>query len=279
MKKIIKITFFTLAALFIFAAATEATTIKAEAATTTSSKTSTKKSTKVTKYKKNQKSKNTTSTTTKKSTKKYTESKKEVTQETTVKTTVNTKVKAKKKTVTTTVKTTVKTTKTDVAATTTTTSGSTTTEAASMNIDSLSGTIDPQIIKAFKTMNYKLVIDASVSYQGYFSGSKQSITLKSANKEHLLHELGHFVAFVSGNRDQTSEFKAIYKKEADKFTGSNKTYVTQSSEEYFAESLRDYYTRSAALKADRPETYAYIEASIALLTDARINYVNAIYYS
>ena len=269
MKKIIQTTLFTLAALFVFAAATEATTIKAEAATTTSSKTSTKKSTKVTKYKKNQKSKNTTKTTTKKSTKKYTESKKKVTQVTTVKTTVNTKVKAKKKTVTTTVKTTVKTTKTDVA---------TTTAATSMNIDSLSGTINPQIIKAFKTMNYKIVIDPSVSYQGNFNGGKQRITLKSANKGHLLHELGHFVAFVSGNRNLTGEFKAIYKKEADKFTGSNKAYVTKSSEEYFAESLRDYYTRPATLKAERPETYAYIEASIALLTDARINDVNAIYY-
>lgn len=292
MKKIIKTAIFTLTALFVIAGAANVSTINADAATKTTTKTTTKKSTKVKNLKKAAKTKTTTKKTTKKNTKKYNEKAAKVTQLTTTQTTVVTKTKAKKQTITTTVKTTVKTTKEDIAAakpaakktttttnSNTTTSKNTTTTAKTMTIDSLNGKVAPQIIKAFKTMNYKLIIDPSVSYQGYFNGSKQTITLKSVNEEHLLHELGHYAAFIAGNKDLTAEFKGIYNKEASKFTGNNKAYVTKNSSEYFAESFRDFYTRPATLKNERPETYNYIIKSINSITDARINYVNAIYYA
>ena len=50
----------------------------------------------------------------------------------------------------------------------------------------------------------------------------------------IYHELGHFVAFISGNTDQTAEFKAIFAQEKTLYTAFNKAYVTQNSAEYFA---------------------------------------------
>lgn len=272
MKKLIKTAIFTLTALFVIAGAANVSTISADAAAKTTTKTTTKKSTKVKKLKKTAKTKTTTKKSTKKKTKKYNEKAAKVTQLTTTQTTVVTKTKAKKQTITTTVKTTVKTTKEAIK----TASKST---AKTMTIDSLNGKVAPQVIKAFKTMKYKIVINPSASYQGYFNGSKQTITLKSANQEHLLHELGHYTAFIAGNKDLTSEFRNIYSKEKSKFTGNNKAYVTKNSSEYFAESFRDYYTRPATLKKERPQTYNYIIKSINSITDSRINYVNAIYYA
>lgn len=306
MKRIIRITILALAAIFVFAGSINIDTINAETARKTTTSTSVRRSKKVIKLKKKARTKTTKRISTKKNTKRYSQHNTNITKITTVKTTTITKFKAKKKTIDTTVQTTIQTT-TEVRAsqktsstppksttgsstgktTTTTTggsksSGSTTTSATtatSMNIDSLSGTVNPMIIKAFKTMNYEIVINSGVSYAGYFDGKNQRITLRSANTGYLLHEIGHYVSFITGFKDSTAEFKSIYAKEKSKYTGSNKAYVTQNNEEYFAESFRDYYTNKNALKSARPDTYAYIEKCIAAVTDARINYVNAIYYS
>ena len=284
MKKAIKTSIFMLTALFVLSGVFYTSTITAEAATKTTTTSSTKKSKKVVKLKKKvKKARTTKKVKTKKKTKKYTQNSAQITKVTTTKTTTVTKYKGKKKTINTTVKTTIKTTtKTTEASKTNSTSASKTTKAAvggTLTIDDLNGTVDPMVIKAFKTMNYQIVINGGVSYAGYFDGKNQRITLRSANKEYLLHELGHYVSFITGFKDSTAEFKSIYSKEASKFTGTNKAYVTQNSEEYFAESFRDFYTRPATLKSARPETYAYIVKTIDSISDARINYINAIYYS
>ena len=47
--------------------------------------------------------------------------------------------------------------------------------------------------------------------------------------ETIYHELGHFLAFVAGNVDRTSDFAAVYNSEKSKFTGINRSYATQNS--------------------------------------------------
>lgn len=265
-------------ALFVLSGVFYTSTFTAEVVTKTTTTSSVKKSKKVV-YLKNKVKKaiTTKKVKIKKKTRKYTQDNAQITKVTTTKTTTITKYKGKIKTIITTVKTTIKTT-----IKTTSTSAAKTTKASvgeSLTIDDLNGTVDPMVIKAFKTMKYEIVINGSVSYTGYFDGKNRRITLRSANKEYLLHELGHYVSFITGFKDSTAEFKSIYNKEASKFTGTNKAYVTQNSEEYFAESFRDFYTRPATLRSTRPETHAYIVKCIDSITDARISYINAIYYS
>ena len=59
--------------------------------------------------------------------------------------------------------------------------------------------------------------------------------------------------------------KSIYNEEKENYTGGNKLYVTQNASEYFAESYRDYVTRSTELKTKRPKTYAYLTRVLNML--------------
>ena len=73
------------------------------------------------------------------------------------------------------------------------------------------------------------------------------------------------MAWISGNRDTTGEFKAIYEKEKNLVTSYNRQYTTQSSSEYFAESYREYCLDPRTLKKQRPNTYAAIEKAVKYL--------------
>ena len=95
--------------------------------------------------------------------------------------------------------------------------------------------------------------------------------------ETIYHELGHFLAFVAGNVDRTSDFAAVYNSEKSKFTGINRSYATQNSSEYFAESVLEYVTSPSTLKRQRPKTYAAIVAALNKITDERIQRVMDIY--
>lgn len=268
MKKTIKATLVALTAILVFAGAASVTTQSVEAATKTTTSTSTKTSKKVTALKKAvKKSSTTTKTSTKTTTKKSKETNYDVVKATTVKATVKTNLAAKKKTVTTTVKTTVKTAKTEIKKAT-----------KKFGIDSVSGKADASVIKAFNTLGYKLTVNKNVSYAGYFNAKNRYVELKTEDTDDLLHELGHFVSFITGNKDNTSEFKSIYNSEASKYTGSNKAYVTKSSQEYFAESYANYCQNAAALKASRPQTYAYIQKCVNGISDNSVAMIKAIYY-
>lgn len=122
------------------------------------------------------------------------------------------------------------------------------------------------------------MIDSSVSYSGYFDAKKQLITLKSAD-ETIYHELGHFLAFIAGNVDTSSAFVAVYNSEKDLVTAYNKSYVTQDSSEYFAESFKDYTLDAASLQASRPQTYAAIEAALEKVTTAQVTKIATVYAS
>lgn len=307
MKKTIKTTIFALATIILFSglfATNDITTEAAKKSTKTTTKTSTKRNTKVVKLKKRAKKKTSKKVSTKRRTKKYNKKNAKVTQRTTVRKTTVTKFTAKVKRITTTTKTTVKTTtvttlptaKNAAKQTTTNTSKTNTSgnknignasgnlndnnneSAVTFNINNLEGTADANVIKALRTLNYKVTLNSSASYAGKFDARSRQIILRSANKGYFLHELGHFVSFVAGFKDSTAEFVGIFNREAGKYAGNNATYITKDSKEYFAESYKDYVNNPSALKSTRPETYNYIKSSVESISDNKVAYINAVYY-
>lgn len=246
----------------------EETPLAAKTTTKTSKKTSTKTK-KLSKKSKKSYTKN-LGTTTKKSTKTSKSSSATIKKQTTVKTNVkeyyykNKKYKKVKTTKTTTVKTTTtpvaKKGKYEVA------------------IDKIAPKMDASVRNAFTTLGFKVYVDSSVNYSGYFDAKSRTITLKKED-ETVYHELGHFLAFISGNTDTSSSFKAVYNAEKNKYTGSNKSYVIQSSSEYFAESVKDYTLNASALKNTRPQTYSAVQEAMKKVTTAQINKLKLVYGS
>lgn len=138
--------------------------------------------------------------------------------------------------------------------------------------------MDSKVVTAWNTLGFKFTINSGVSYSGLFDAETQSITLKSVD-DTVYHELGHFVAFVAGNVDTSSSFKAVYEAEKSLYTKYNASYVLQDSSEYFAESFKEYTLDAASLKASRPQTYAAIEAALNKLTTAQITKIATVYAS
>lgn len=227
----------------------------AKVTTKVTTKTSTKKTTMA-------KAATKTAKTTSKNTKKTTKTTKSTTKKTVVETTVltttvtSTTKASKVKTVKTTVKTTTKTTETQLA-----TSTSTVTTTSSFTIksfDDMQGKIDNRVYTAFKKLGFQYICDTSISTTGVFSVKNHWIKLKINNGYYMMHELGHFVSTLKDCADSTAEWKSIYSAERANYTGSNKTYVTSTAAEYFAEAFRDYSAAPAQLQKERPRTYAYM---------------------
>lgn len=262
-------------------------------------KKTTKKTTKKSKMKaKATKTAKTTSRSKKTKTTKKESSTQKVSTETTVLTTVvsATKKKSNIKTVTTTVETTVKTTttnkpkaattKTTTAAKSTSTTAKTTTASSSSNTMQTVSTVNVRtiapkahanVLKAFENLEFKIEINPTVNYSGYFSVKAHSITLKKNSSDTIYHELGHFVGWLAGNVDTSSAFTKIYNAEKGALKSANYQYVTQNSSEYFAESYKEYVLSPQNLKATRPQTYEYIANAVGKITDARTATIKAAY--
>ena len=214
-------------------------------------------------------------TTTKKKTTKIKSAKKTVTTETVTVTSItnNYKKGSKINTQVTTVKTTVtKTTVTNTAepVTTPVTNGT-------VAVTQIAPAADKRVLNAFQKLGFQVVIQSNVPYSGLFAADKATITLKEADAGVAYHELGHFLAFIAGNVDRSSAFQQIFQNEKSKYTAYDKGYVLQNSEEYFAQSFRDYTENPAALKASRPQTYAAIQQALSRVTDAQVANVLRIY--
>lgn len=136
--------------------------------------------------------------------------------------------------------------------------------------------VGSSIANAFDTLDFKIYIDPSVNYSGYYSTKDQSITLRK-NDNVLYHELGHFVSFISGCSCSSAEFKDIYNKEKSKYTKYNKAYVCHSADEFYAECYYLYLFDKSWLKKQLPQTYQYIEKSLAKITPDRINRIYKTY--
>ena len=61
------------------------------------------------------------------------------------------------------------------------------------------------------------------------------------------------------------------------YTAYNKSYVTQNSAEYFAESVKEFTLNPAALKSARPKTYEAVKEAMDKLTDDRVAKVKKVY--
>ena len=189
--------------------------------------------------------------------------------------------KSKVKVVTTVATTTVTTTTTPKAGASTGVNSATTANnnsgvTGTVEVGQLAPKEDSRVLTAYRTLGFKVNVDPSVSYSGYFNARNRQITLKKAN-ETIYHELGHFIAFIAGNVDTTSEFKTIYNQEKSLYTAYNKAYVTQNSSEYFAESAKEYVLNPGALKAARPKTYEAVRSAVESITDERIAKIQKYY--
>ena len=189
--------------------------------------------------------------------------------------------KSKVKVVTTVATTTVTTTTTAKAGASTGVNSATTANnnsgvTGTVEVGQLAPKEDSRVLTAYRTLGFKVNVDPSVSYSGYFNARNRQITLKKAN-ETIYHELGHFIAFIAGNVDTTSEFKTIYNQEKSLYTAYNKAYVTQNSSEYFAESAKEYVLNPGALKAARPKTYEAVRSAVESITDERIAKIQKYY--
>lgn len=226
-------------------------------------------------------------------------SKKKVATATTVLTTVvsATKKNSKVKTVTTTVETTVKTTTTnkpkksssEVAASANTVTANTAASAAqstssdemqvvsNVTVRSMAPRADANVLNAFENLEFKIEINPTSSYSGYFSVKAHNIILKKSSGDTIYHELGHFVGWLAGNVDTSSEFVAIYNKEKSALQSANYQYLTKSSAEYFAESYKDYVLSPQNLQSSRPETYEFVKNAVSRITDARVTNIKSAY--
>ena len=226
-------------------------------------------------------------------------SKKKVATATTVLTTVvsATKKNSKVKTVTTTVETTVKTTTTnkpkrsssEAAASANTVTANTAASAAqstssdemqivsNVTVRSMAPRADANVLNAFENLEFKIEINPTSSYSGYFSVKAHNIILKKSSGDTIYHELGHFVGWLAGNVDTSSEFVAIYNKEKSALQSANYQYLTKSSAEYFAESYKYYVLSPQNLQSSRPQTYEFIKNAVSRITDARVTNIKSAY--
>lgn len=254
---------------------------------TTKTTQNTKTSTKKTKMKSASKKTYTKKIPTTKKTTKKTQKKNStttVTTQTTVQTDATEKYTKKScyKITTTKVKTIVKTTTSVATATATKTSTSASTKTTSnskytvSNLASVAPKMDSRVINAFNKMGFKVVVDPSSAYAGYFSAKTRTITLQEMD-DTIYHELGHFLSFIAGNVDVSSSFKSIYASEKSQYTLYNKAYVTKDSSEYFAESVKNYMLTNSTLKKERPQTYNAIKAALDKVTTSRINSMISLY--
>ena len=149
-------------------------------------------------------------------------------------------------------------------------------EMHALSVRHLAPAADESILHAFEYLDFKLEQKKSASYSGYFSVKEHKIYLKTISGTVVYHELGHFLAWISGDRDKTAEFKAIYGKEKAKMTSSNRAYSTQNSSEYFAESYREFCINPDVLKKQRPQTYNAIKAAVSYLNSKSGSYLATI---
>ena len=143
------------------------------------------------------------------------------------------------------------------------------------NVASIAPKMDSRVLNAYARMGFTVTVDPNAAYAGHFDARSRSITIQEAD-ETIYHELGHFLAFIAGNYDTSSNYKSVYNEEKSKYTGVNKAYVIQNSSEYFAESVRDYFLNNASLKKARPKTYAAVEEALKKVTTAQVSKIKLV---
>ena len=121
---------------------------------------------------------------------------------------------------------------------------------------------DSRVVNAFVELGFTVKYNKNLGYAGVFSVADHAIHLKTRNKTNTLHEMGHFVSRLQNGADETSEFVKIYKSEKKKYNGTQKSYITKNSKEYFAQSFAEYTQNPSKLKKSRPKTYKYVKTQV-----------------
>lgn len=135
---------------------------------------------------------------------------------------------------------------------------------------------DERLWKAFEALGYTLKVDSGYAFSGHFDAAARTLRLKRAD-ETVYHELGHFLAFLAGNKDETEAFRRIYQKEKHRYKGYDRAYVLQNSREYFAQSYRDYVVNRSSFRRERPKTYRAIESALSQITTERMGRICSLY--
>jgi hypothetical protein len=146
----------------------------------------------------------------------------------------------------------------------------TTTTPSSSEISTLKNSVTPALASAFDQLQFKIVINPNSTYLGYFSTSKHSIELRSVSISTFRHEMGHFLDVLKNMPSRSTTFAGIYAKEKSLYSGSNAAYITSNAQEYFAQSYRNYLENASLLKAERPETYAFVVSQITSISSTDI---------
>lgn len=137
---------------------------------------------------------------------------------------------------------------------------------------------DRRVVSAYEKLGFTVKYNSSAPYSGHFDARSRTIILRRKD-DTIYHELGHFVAFASGNTDKSAAFRSVYSSEKGKYTASNKSYVTKNAEEYFAESFKNYTLNPDELKQSRPKTYKAIAAAVSKITDDQVRRIQNVYGS
>ncbi len=133
--------------------------------------------------------------------------------------------------------------------------------------------IDSRVLTVYTALGFTIGINPDANYNGMFNSETRSIMLKESG-DVVYHELGHFVAFVTGNIDRQEDFVQIFEREKDRH---KRAYMIQSSSEYFAESFKDYTLDPEGLKASRPLTYAAVRDALDRMTEAQAERVRQVF--
>jgi hypothetical protein len=83
--------------------------------------------------------------------------------------------------------------------------------------------------------------------------------------------MGHFLDVLKNMPSRSTEFAGIYSREKSLYTGTNATYITKNAQEYFAQSYRNYLESASKLKAERPETYAFVVSQVTSISSSDIS--------
>ncbi len=144
-------------------------------------------------------------------------------------------------------------------------------------IPGTSAKADSRVVDSLVELGFTVKYDKKMSYAGLFSVSKRAIIMKSNRKDHVLHEMGHFVARLQEASDETAEFVEIYKAEKRKYKGEQKAYVTKNSKEYFAQSFMEYTQNPSKLKKSRPRTYNFVKEQVETIEQQHVDNMYALY--
>lgn len=140
-------------------------------------------------------------------------------------------------------------------------------QAGNANISQLKGIVDDKVISEFNRVGMTIQTNPNSSLlkgaDGVFSPSQKKIVIKSNVNRVLVHEIGHFVAYINNRADSTAEFRAIYNAEKNNFAGDNRAYAVSNNKEFFAEVFKEYSMNRASLKSHCPRAYEYVKNVLA----------------